>query len=84
MANIIKRLAQAQLTAIDAIAALNALDTERANFIRDMKEWTDYIIKMRAELARCVSLLDGACTLPDGSNADTSKAHALLGDFDKD
>ena len=41
------------------------------------------IIALRAELMRCVFLLDGACTLPDGSNADTSNAHALLGDFEK-
>lgn len=37
--------------------------------------------EMRAEMRRLVDLLDGECMLPDGSNADTSKAHALLGDF---
>lgn len=34
-------------------------------------------------LRRLVDLLDGDCTLPDGSNADTMEAHALLGDFDE-
>lgn len=36
---------------------------------------------LRAELRRLVDLLDGPCTLPDGTNADTTVAHALLGDF---
>ena len=36
---------------------------------------------IRQELRRCVDLLDGECTRPDGSNADTTNAHALLGDF---
>jgi hypothetical protein len=39
------------------------------------------LLKLIGELARCVHLLDGACRLPDGSNADTRNAHALLGDF---
>lgn len=39
-------------------------------------------VKLAAELRRCVDLLDGACVLPDGSNADTSQAHHLLRDFD--
>lgn len=43
-----------------------------------------HILKLIEELARCVALLDGACTLPDGSNADTRNAHALLGDFTED
>lgn len=34
-----------------------------------------------AEMRRLVDLLDGDCTMPDGSNADTSQAHAMLGDF---
>ena len=36
---------------------------------------------IRKELRRCVDLLDGECVRPDGSNADTTNAHALLGDF---
>ena len=36
---------------------------------------------IRKEMRRLVDLLDGECTLPDGSNADTLHAHALLGDF---
>ena len=39
------------------------------------------IEELRQELRRCLTLLDGECTLPDGSNADTRNAHALLGDF---
>jgi hypothetical protein len=36
---------------------------------------------LKNELQRCVDLLDGECTRPDGSNADTTEAHALLGHF---
>ena len=35
------------------------------------------------ELRRCVELLDGECMRQDGSNADTTNAHALLGDFNE-
>jgi hypothetical protein len=41
------------------------------------------INQLKKELRRCVDLLDGECKLPDGSNADTRNAHALLGDFEK-
>jgi hypothetical protein len=42
------------------------------------------VLKLRAELQRCVLLLDGDATMPDGSNADTMTAHELLGDFLED
>lgn len=38
---------------------------------------------MLDELRCLVTLLDGPCQLPDGSNASTVLAHELLGDFDE-
>ena len=58
-----------------------ALDAQHMSALLTLA--SNEIIALRAELTRCVFLLDGACVLPDGSNADTRKAHALLGDFEK-
>lgn len=52
-----------------------------------VKEWALRVLLRAAdprserELRRLVDLLDGDCTLPDGSSADTTWAHAVLGDF---
>ena len=53
-----------------------------AAVIRDAKEEAGRDNAILSEMRRMVLLLDGQCTLPDGSNADTSAAHALLGDND--
>lgn len=50
----------------------------------DCKQIETETEKLRLELRRCIDLLDGECTRPDGSNADTTNAHALLGDFTSD
>lgn len=51
--------------------------------MKDISEMEKYTAALQLELRRCVDLLDGYCTCPDGSNADTRNAHALLGDFDE-
>ena len=51
-----------------------------------VKEWALRVLVGAADpdthrqLRRLADLLDGDCTLPDGSNADTSWLHAQLGD----
>ena len=41
-------------------------------------------IYLKVELRKCVDWLNGVCTYPDGHNVDTTNAHALLGDFEKE
>lgn len=55
---------------------------QEANRATDMKDRIAAAQKpLLDEMRRLVNLLDGDALLPDGSNADTTLAHALLGDF---
>lgn len=42
----------------------------------------DRINALEVELRKCVTMMDGECTMKDGSNANTWDAHKLLGDYD--
>ncbi len=72
---------QAKYRYADAMLAAKARTAQSNDQIADAIE-IHIIDQMRQELARCVHLLDTDCCMPDGSNADTLKAHMILASFD--
>ena len=69
----------------DITVTATGTEAERkARFVEAVRDLVRECGELREELRRCVALLDGECTMPDGSNADTQRAHALLGDLEPD
>lgn len=68
---------------LDCVKTLGEELSEVKQNSMDLGEVQGLLHGLKCELRRCVTLLDGDCTMPDGSNADTQNAHALLGDWDE-